>query len=67
MGKLIVELPDKIHSELKKKATLHHQTIKDIVTDLLEAYLSKSEEKKGDQRDRPLREVGRQAYSRGYY
>lgn len=46
MGKLIVELPDKIHSELKKKATLHNQTIKDIVTDLLEDYLSKSEEKK---------------------
>lgn len=46
MGKLIVELPDEIHNEIKKKATLYHQTIKDIVTELLEDYLFKSEEKK---------------------
>ncbi len=46
MGKLIVELPDEVHRELKKKAALRHQTIKNIVTDLLEDYLSKSDEKK---------------------
>ncbi len=46
MGKLIVELPDEIHKELKKKVTLHHRTIKEVVTDLVEGYLSRAEEKK---------------------
>jgi plasmid stability protein len=46
MGKLIVELPEEIHKELKKKATLHHRTIKEVVTDLVEEYLSHREEKK---------------------
>ncbi len=45
MGKLIVELPEEIHKELKKKATLHHRTIKEVVTDLVEEYLSQKEEK----------------------
>lgn len=46
MGKLIVELPEEIHKELKKKATLGHRTIKEVVTDLVEAYLSQVDEKK---------------------
>ncbi len=46
MGKLIVELPDEIHKELKKRAILHHRTIKEVVTDLVEGYLSKDEEKR---------------------
>lgn len=44
MGKLIVELPDKIHNELIKRATLHNRTIKEVMTDLVEEYLSKDEE-----------------------
>jgi hypothetical protein len=46
MGKLIVELPEEIHKELKKKATLHHRTIKEVVTDLVEGYLLQGEEGK---------------------
>ena len=45
MGKLIVELPEHIHRELKKKAALDHRTIKGVVTDLVEEYLSPKEEK----------------------
>lgn len=41
MAKLIVELPEEIHKELKKKATLHHRTIKEVVTDLVEEYLAR--------------------------
>ncbi|MBI5025294.1 MAG: hypothetical protein HZC12_00915 [Nitrospirae bacterium] len=39
MGKLIVELPDEIHGELKKKAATNHKTLKDIVTRLIDEYL----------------------------
>lgn len=43
MGKLIVELPEEIHKELKKAALLHHRTIKEVVTNLVEQYLSTGE------------------------
>lgn len=39
MGKLIVELPDEIHGELKKKAAVNHKTLKDIITGLIREYL----------------------------
>ncbi len=39
MGKLIVELPDEIHGELKKKAAVNHKTLKDIITGLINEYL----------------------------
>ncbi len=42
MAKLIVELPESTHRDLKKKAALQHRTIKDVVTDLLERYLSET-------------------------
>ena len=43
MGKLIVELPDEIHGELKKKAAIHHKTLKDIITELIHEYLYRPE------------------------
>ncbi|MBI5196861.1 MAG: hypothetical protein HZA10_11165 [Nitrospirae bacterium] len=39
MGKLIVELPDVIHGELKKKAASHRKTLKAIITGLISEYL----------------------------
>ncbi|OGW32890.1 MAG: hypothetical protein A2X59_03390 [Nitrospirae bacterium GWC2_42_7] len=39
MGKLIVELPDEIHGELRKKAAINHKTLKDIITGLIHEYL----------------------------
>lgn len=39
MGKLIVELPDDIHGELKKKAATDHKTLKNIITGLIDEYL----------------------------
>ncbi len=45
MGKLIVELPDEIHGELKKKAAISHKTLKNIITGLIHQYLSASEKK----------------------
>jgi hypothetical protein len=39
MGKLIVELPDDIHGELKKKAATDHKTLKNIITRLIDEYL----------------------------
>ena len=39
MGKLIVELPDEIHGELKKRAAVDHKTLKNIVTELIHEYL----------------------------
>lgn len=38
MGKLTMELPEEIHTELKRRAALHHQTIKEIMIGLLEEY-----------------------------
>lgn len=46
MRKLIVELPEEIHQELKNVATLQHRTIKEMVTGLLKEYLSQGREKK---------------------
>ena len=43
MGKLIVELPEEIHQDLKKKATLDHKTIKEVVTDLVQEYLAREQ------------------------
>lgn len=43
MGKLIVELPEELHGELKKKAAADHKTLKDIVTGLVNNYLSAPE------------------------
>ncbi len=40
MGKLMVELPDSLHGELKKKAAAEHTTLKSIITDLIGDYLS---------------------------
>ena len=45
MGKLIVELSDEMHTELKKKAAVDHKTQKEIVTDLLKVYLSSEQER----------------------
>jgi plasmid stability protein len=45
MAKLIVELPEELHRELKKTAAVNHRTIKDVVTDLVEEYLRGGEEK----------------------
>lgn len=39
MGKLIVELPDELHTHLKEQAAAGHQTLKIIVTSLLQQYL----------------------------
>lgn len=41
MAKLIVELSEEIHKELKKKAMLRQRTIKEVVTDLVEEYLTR--------------------------
>ncbi|MBI4688558.1 MAG: hypothetical protein HY756_12435 [Nitrospirae bacterium] len=43
MGKLIVELPNEVHRELKKKAADRHKTIKDIITCLVGNYLHTEE------------------------
>jgi len=40
MGKLIVELPEHLHVELKKKATTQHRTLKSVITELIMNYLS---------------------------
>lgn len=46
MRKLIIELPDAIHGELKKKATTDNKTLKEIVTNLISRYLSGAVEQK---------------------
>jgi len=43
MGKLIVELPDDMHGELKKKAAVNRTTLKDIVSGLISDYLQRKE------------------------
>jgi predicted transcriptional regulator len=45
MAKLIVELPEELHRELKKTAALSHRTIKNVVTDLVEEYISREEKR----------------------
>ena len=44
MAKLIVEVSDRLHRELKHKAVLRNLTIKEIVTRLVEDYLRRDEE-----------------------
>ena len=39
MGKLIVELPDELHLQLKQQAATDRKTIKVIVVSLLDHYL----------------------------
>ncbi len=39
MGKLIVELPDKLHTQLKQQAASSRTTLKAIVITLLDRYL----------------------------
>jgi hypothetical protein len=46
VGKLIVELPEDLHQQLKKRAILRRRTIKEVVTDLVEGYLAREEERK---------------------
>jgi hypothetical protein len=43
MGKLMVELPDSMHGELKKKAAAEHTTLKRIISGLIGDYLSAPE------------------------
>lgn len=45
MAKLIVELPEELHKELKKTAALSQRTIKNVVTDLVEEYISRGEKR----------------------
>lgn len=45
MSKLIVELPEALHQELKKKASSSNETIKHVVTGLINQYLSAQAEK----------------------
>lgn len=40
MGKLIVELPNELHTQLKQRAAAGHTTLKIIVTSLLRQHLS---------------------------
>jgi hypothetical protein len=47
VGKLIVELQDEVHRELKKKATNNHKTIKDIITVLVDEYLHAAKQRRG--------------------
>ena len=42
MRKLIVELPDEVHGELKRKAAITNKTLKDIISGLIQAYLAES-------------------------
>lgn len=39
MAKLMVELPDELHTHLKQQAMADHKTLKVIVTSLLHQYL----------------------------
>ena len=43
MAKLIVDLPERLHKRLKKTAAIHHRKVKNVVTELVEAYLSREE------------------------
>lgn len=43
MGKLMVELPDSLHGELKKKAAAGHTTLKTVITGLITDYLAAPE------------------------
>lgn len=43
MAKLIVELPENLHIQLKRKAASNRRTMKKIVTSLIQDYLSRSQ------------------------
>lgn len=43
MRKLIVELPDEIHRELKKNAAINNKTLKEIITELIQEYIHSRE------------------------
>lgn len=47
MAKLIVDLPEELHEELKKTAALSRRTIKNVVTDLAEEYVSRGAKGEG--------------------
>jgi len=51
MSKLIVELPEDLHQELKKKASSSNKTIKHVVTGLINQYLSAPEKKVAETRE----------------
>ncbi len=40
MAKLIVELPDEMHRELKRAAALQGRTLKEVVSTLVDRFLS---------------------------
>lgn len=39
MRKLIIEIPDDLHSELRKRAATEQKTLKSIITKLVHSYL----------------------------
>lgn len=55
MGKLIVELSDELHEELRKIAVANRRSLKDIVTALIASYLSHT---KHDGNRREVEETG---------
>ena len=52
MSKLIVEIPDQMHSQLRKAAALRDRTLREIVMDLVQDYLAVQ------QGSRSLKETG---------
>ncbi len=44
MGKLIVEIPDSYHRDLKRRAAIQNRTIKQVVTELVADYLAGPED-----------------------
>ena len=44
MAKLIVELPDIVHQDLKRSALQQHRTIKELVSSLVLDFLSKKQD-----------------------
>ncbi|WP_156957729.1 hypothetical protein [Synechococcus sp. KORDI-52] len=42
--KLSVLLPTKVHRQLKRKALINDRTITDVVSDLIDGYLTDSED-----------------------
>ena len=46
MSKLIVEIPDQLHSQLRKAAALNERTLRDILMDLVQDYLARQRDAK---------------------
>ena len=46
MSKLIVEIPDQMHSQLRKAAALSDRTLREILMDLLQDYLARQRDAK---------------------